>query len=425
MSAMSFSNRVRNHPRIVAHQPSPGDPLSLAVKDQLLVCQSAWSTVQQILPDSIVLTTVLHGLSPAPGSEDVNVVKTAVHAGDDIFRIIDRLRDDLGANDAHKVSPNHVLIPAVESHGCPWGAPTPINHPMPKLNRSAAPFVPVTIIDSGYQWDRRWGTNPLDEFEVITESEAQYVSGKAWVDGVRDVPDATGDCVLDALAGHANFIAGVIAQGCEHAQITIRNHNGGFHPESDDFPTEAAVARSLCESGHAKVINLGFAFVCYGNTISCVWDLAFNQIGSDPIVVAPAGNQNSTKERYPAALHAKYPTQMIGVASIDGLNDDGSPKRSSFSNHGGWVTCAAHGAHVHSTFLSVDMPVEDDTATVRKSRDFTKSAWATWNGTSFATPRVVAELATDLSSGGSPVDAVKNLTSKPPATGLGAVLATM
>jgi hypothetical protein len=296
---------------------------------------------------------------------------------------------------------------------------------MPKLNPATAPFVPVTIIDSGYQWDPRWGANPLDAFEAIKETEAQYVSGKAWLDGIPDVPDVNRDGVLDALAGHANFIAGVIARGCPHAQIRIRNHNGGFHPESDDFPTEAAVARSLCKSGTAKVINLGFAFACYGNTISCVWDLAFNQIGPDVIVVAPAGNQNSTRERYPAALHAKYPNQMIGVASIDGLKEDGSPTRSSFSNHGGWVTCAAHGAHVHSTFLSVDMPVEDDSATVRKSRDFTKSAWATWNGTSFATPRVVAELATEISKGASPIAAGKNLTSKAPAAGLGAVLATV
>ena len=54
------------------------------------------------------------------------------------------------------------------------------------------------------------------------------VRAGAWLPGIPDVPDADSDGVLDALAGHANFVAGLIAQGCPQAEITIRNHNGGF-----------------------------------------------------------------------------------------------------------------------------------------------------------------------------------------------------
>jgi hypothetical protein len=358
----------------------------------------------------------------------VRVVELALPGGARIFDITLDLRQTLTGDEAHKVSPNHVLIPAsAEDHGCPYGSPKPVTHVPPPLQAATPPFVPVTIIDSGYQWNRRdWGANPLDAYGSIDESEAQYVSAGGWTAGIADVPDADHDGSLDALAGHANFIAGVIAQGCPHAQLTVLNHNGGFDPDSDDFPTEASVALSLCNTGAAKVINLGFAFKQFGEPISCVWDLAFNEIGTDPLVVSPAGNQDSEVLRYPAALSAKYPN-MIAVASVDGLLDDGKPKMSSFSNHGSWVTCAARGSHVHSTFLRVDMPVEDDASKSKtpKPRDFTKSAWAMWNGTSFATPKIVAELATELATAGVPMDAVKAVTSKgvqDPAKKLGVVI---
>ena len=39
--------------------------------------------------------------------------------------------------------------------------------------------------------------------------------------GVPDPLDQNEDGRLDALAGHANFVAGVVAQGCEHAELTV------------------------------------------------------------------------------------------------------------------------------------------------------------------------------------------------------------
>jgi hypothetical protein len=433
MSSMSFSDRVRSHPRISSFQEQPNAPLSLAVKDQLLVCNSAWIDVEEMLGDlhidHAVLTTVLDGLGlPVAEADDVKIVELRFPGAEDVFGLTAALRVKLGVEEAHKVSPNHVLIPAPESHGCPWGPPSPVPHPPKHLQPATTPFVEVTIIDSGYQWFGDWGDNPLDDHGPIDESEADYVdaSGKSWAAGIPDVPTVSvkGKDVLGALAGHANFIAGVIAQGCEHARLTVRNHNGGFDPDSDDFPTEAAVARSLCQSVGAQVIDLGFAFKAFGESISCVWDLAFKRIGGDPIVVAPAGNQNSAVARYPAALSSTYPN-VLGVGSVDGILGDGKPKMSSFSNHGAWVTCAARGSHVHSTFLHVDLPVEDDPAKTPKSRDFTKSSWAKWNGTSFATPKIVAELALALADGSSPVDAVKLVTDRgvpDPAKKLGVVL---
>src|SRR5690242_14924218 len=324
-ASMNFSNRVRAHPRISAFPDDPVNWRSLAVVDQLLVCESAWEPVHVFLNSRgiahTVLARVLDGLVAVPGAEDVRILQVTVPAGQDIFGLTDEVR--AGANQtgdhARKVSPNHVLIPAMENHGCPHGPPSPVANPGPALGPGSPPLVPITIIDSGYQWAPAPAgmANPLEAYGLTDADvlQADYVTTTGWEPGIPDVRDADRDGSLDALAGHANFIAGVIAQLFDRAKITIRNHNGGYAPGSDDFATEASVARSLCESTDAKVIDLGFAFMNYDDgPISCVWDLALKQLGNNAVVVVPAGNNESDRPRYPAALCESHPEVVVSVA---------------------------------------------------------------------------------------------------------------
>jgi hypothetical protein len=408
-----FSLRIADHPRIFAYAHSLDGPLVLVVRDQLLVCRSARDTVRSALADlhidSTPLTTLLEGiprsLLPArlepDGEGDVDILKVWIPPGLDVVRLTRRLRErgDLGDRD---VSPNHVLVPAAWSHGCP--SEPPDEAPAGELPERSAPLQPVTVIDSGCQWNEAWGANPLDALVVggpFAWREAEFLGQTEWEAGTPDEPDVDGDQLLDALAGHANFIAGVIAQNCEHAQITIWNHNGGFHPDSDDFPTEAAVCRSLirsqCETP-SKVIDVGFAFKALDDAISCLWDRTFEVIGDDVAVVAPAGNQGIDEPYYPAALPSRYPGRfrnVVGVGSIDPAREGGVSARSGFSNHGAWVRCSAVGGQVVSTFLGGQWQVEDDPENPPRRRDF-QSRWASWSGTSFAAPKVVAAIACRL-----------------------------
>src|SRR5262249_29256772 len=105
---------------------------------------------------------------------------------------------------------------------------------------------------------------------------------------------------LAALAGHANFVAGAVARNAPHAEISIINHNGAFHPDADDFPTGATVARSLIRATGASVVNVGFAFAPYAPDplnapVSCIWQKALLYLGPGTVVVAPAGNQSDLK----------------------------------------------------------------------------------------------------------------------------------
>jgi subtilisin family serine protease len=108
------------------------------------------------------------------------------------------------------------------------------------------------------------------------------------------------------------------------------------------------------------------------------------------VIVVPAGNHDDLKPRYPAGLHGSH-ENVIAVGSVQ----RDTHKRSQFSNHGDWVTCYAIGEPVESTFLWVDMKLEDDK--VDQKWNFKTNAWARWNGTSFATPKVAARIASKLS----------------------------
>ena len=78
------------------------------------------------------------------------------------------------------------------------------------------------------------------------------------------------------------------------------------------------------------------------------------------MVVAAAGNRDTNKRTYPAA----YLDSVIAVAATNRQD-----RRATFSNYGSWVDVAAPGVDVLSTV---------------------PRGYASWNGTSMATPHVAA-----------------------------------
>jgi subtilisin family serine protease len=109
-------------------------------------------------------------------------------------------------------------------------------------------------------------------------------------------------------------------------------------------------------------------------------------------VVAPAGNEQSRRRYWPAAL-----PDVIGVASTNRRGN----ARGWFSNWGEWCDCCARGEYVYSTFIHWDGPVEGEPLTDIEDFD----GWARWDGTSFAAPKVSAEIARlYVEGGGAPAD---------------------
>jgi subtilisin family serine protease len=118
--------------------------------------------------------------------------------------------------------------------------------------------------------------------------------------------------------------------------------------------------------------------------------------------VASAGNDGTCRPAYPAALP--------GVISVGAIGPDG-PAR--FSNYGDWVRACAPGVDLVSAFFRDFDGTQRAPAGGRADPDHFRS-WATWSGTSFAAPVVVAALAREMRlSGVSAAEAVKMVIDAP------------
>ncbi len=205
------------------------------------------------------------------------------------------------------------------------------------------------------------------------------------ISGPADLPSRPmgqhpADNYLDPVAGHGTFIAGLIEQltpGCE-----IRVHRV-FEPEGDVGTLELAFwLWYLMEFVEPDIVNFSFG----GTGRDIVFEgliEAYHAFG-DVVFVAAAGNEGSCMEQYPAALPS-----VIGVA---GLGPTGPAE---WSNYGPWVDACAPGTDLVSSFFAHfdgDLPRINGI----DSDDFDE--WATWSGTSFASPVVVAALAREMAT---------------------------
>jgi hypothetical protein len=336
------------------------------------------------------------------------------------------------------VAPNHVLVPAGKMHECPWGPPSE-HGPVP-LPPRVGNAIEVVVIDSGFimQSPVSMVVTNVTFGEWLVQVPAAAAPTYVWEPGTEAPPgvlnalDQNEDGMLDALAGHANFVAGVVAQGCDNAELTVESLNSSVIDGDTSIPgfvTEAEVARCMWEHRNAPVMNVGFAFATLPDvplsvesdpgvvngpssfTLRTVMNaIAENEAG---VVVAPAGNQNCVVRQYPAAFSLTY-ENVAGVGSVDA-----SGNRSTFSNHGSWVNCCAVGEDVASAFVdSWDGPTEEgDPDPVLPEVDWPhpdKSfhGWASWSGTSFAAPKVAAAIAELVASGAAvtPVEAWEQLS---------------
>lgn len=130
----------------------------------------------------------------------------------------------------------------------------------------------------------------------------------------------------------------------------------------------------------AKVINMSLG----GSTGSSTVEAAVNYAwGKGVVLVAAAGNENTTSPLYPAAYD-----NVIAVAATDQ-----SDNKASFSNYGSWVDIAAPGVGILST------------APDHRNRIWGSGVkYAVGNGTSMATPHVAGVAGLVWSTGACPVD---------------------
>jgi hypothetical protein len=414
-----ITERIINHPRVTHHVQ--GDVLVLAVKDELLVHKSVRNSVPHFQYELSKVADPHGSLDSAPPAgkpslaDDVEKwrLKDEHHHSVDHARRLRQFAPDrivkLGKGAEARVAavtPNHVctvmpydICPATPAHAVPPPPDRVQQRFIETIPRGAVPCR-VVVIDTGYitvspphrRLDRRVDSVAGQWFDPQAD---------AWVACPPDVLDADSDGRLDGVAGHGTFIAGIVANGCRQARITVVGQRHQVMPLSRDpvdtaqlFSTEYDIARALLEhSVDAQVVSCGFAFPTLDGHPSIAFTSAMDAIRaqdaprSEVAVVAPAGNEATAQPYWPAA----HP-EVVGVAAT---NRRGTG-RAWFSNWGSWLDCAARGQTVFSTFIYWDGPL--DGAPLKDIEHF--QGWATWNGTSFAAPKVAAAIANAYVAGG-------------------------
>ncbi len=267
-------------------------------------------------------------------------------------------------------APNHVFLSTPFEHGGPFGPPVPATSPR-TTPRAIQGDIAVAVIDTGV-----WSDSPLPA-TAYTAASTDY----------EDDTDVDNDGVIDGDVGHANFIIGVIAAQTQRASIRALRLLDTF-----GVCTEADLIGALARVQDEKLINLSLG----GFTLDDRPPLALGQAlstlltGRQRLVVAAAGNDGQRgKPFWPAAFagtQEAWANQIVAVAAHDGADV------CDWSNAGDWVSLAAPGADITSTFV--------------RHQAF-PSGWALWSGTSFATPHVVAALADELYRTGN-VQAARN-----------------
>jgi thermitase len=250
----------------------------------------------------------------------------------------------------------------------PGGTPDPSSDTAPyrtqyavgALNLSAAHGVNrgagsvVAVIDTGVQ------ANHPKLSGKLTEARYDFVDGDRNPADVGNGKDDDHDSVKDEMVGHGTHVTGIVALAAPEAKIMAVRAL-----DSEGRGTTFGIAKAIryAVRNGADVVNLSLGSSRESALLEDLLEGDDDSSGRNAVFVAAAGNDNDRLPQYPAAEDG-----AIAVTSVDHKE-----KKSGFANYGSWVTIAAPGSGIYSTFPT--------------------NRYASWDGTSMATPFVAAQAA--------------------------------
>jgi hypothetical protein len=226
--------------------------------------------------------------------------------------------------------------------------------------------------------------------------------------------------VLDAVAGHGTFIAGLIRQTCPDANILAVRvmHGDGAVVEFDLLKAlnrlvlrQAIAIKQQDATRYIDVLSLSLGYyheLPADQAMDHKLLKPLTELGQLGVVtIAAAGNDATDRHFYPAGFAPHHQTQLpavhdaLPVVSV-GAENPNQRFAALFSNDGDWVSCQRQGAALVST-----MPIELNGALrpgaeLRLSNGETRSTidpddysggFGTWSGTSFAAPVLAGQVA--------------------------------
>jgi subtilisin family serine protease len=196
---------------------------------------------------------------------------------------------------------------------------------------------------------------------------------------------------LHHSAGHATFIAGLIAMRAPHAELDVRKTLSGDHATSSVW--ELVHHMMELRGSGARILNLSLGCYTEDGRPPMLLEYAVRELAPDVVIVAAAGNHGIAAEnaRHRPGVTPQspfWPAAMEEVVSVGAYVTDarGTVRRAEYSPDLPWVNFTAPGEYV-STYLDGEVTIPD------RSKPELFEKWATWNGTSFAAAAVTGHLA--------------------------------
>jgi hypothetical protein len=268
--------------------------------------------------------------------------------------------------------------------------------PLRTHHQGSAPAndVVIGVFDSGLAGGRDNKDQYRPTLLGLDPPDLQRISGQQDVPS-RPLNGKPADNYLDPVAGHGTFIAGIIEQLTPGCTIRVRRV---VYPQGDlDVKTLCRALWRMLETVGPHLVNFSFGGTGRVDLLETIIDHYTKH--HDVVFVAAAGNEGSCVEQYPAAL-----PNVVGVAAL------GPTGPAPWSNYGPWVDACAPGTDLVSSFFARfdgDLPPINGI----DADDFDE--WATWSGTSFAAPVVVAALAREMVDGCTAPQAVDRIIRAP------------
>jgi hypothetical protein len=191
---------------------------------------------------------------------------------------------------------------------------------------------------------------------------------------------------LPSHAGHATFVAGLIAQRAPLAGLDMHD------VVDDDRPVtawEIATAMARLAGSGVDVLTVSLGCHTADGAPPLLLERAVAALTPGVVVVAPAGNHGSAADGRVTPTTPFWPAALDAVVAV-GAHDPGGT-RAAFSPDVPWVNLSAPGVDVQSTYLFGNILVTDDNSDSTSLRPF--DGYATWSSTTFATAAVCGEIA--------------------------------
>lgn len=355
----------------------------------------------------------------------------------DPWSVLMELRAHPDRSVASSISLNHVLSTAEQ----PGGNPFAIGHGRIGLDDYGRPGSggrgPVTLVGGAPRpraarskprvmvLDTAVGLHPWFEDDPVFVSFTTH-DGRRASEEIHPYPrDDQQKVAVNAIAnpmlgglgthtGHGTFIAGLLRQACPEAVIVALPLMGtdGVVPEHmliralDLVLTKQADEPGWCD---AVVLSLGYYNetpddVTYSSGLKALL-LALARAGV--AVFAAAGNDATTRPSFPAAFAVDREfaaDDVLPMHSVAALNPDGTV--AAFSNSGPWVSASALGVNLVSAApVSLDGSSSPSVIAGRRAMidlDNLRGGFASWSGTSFATPLLAGQYLASLVAEGLP-----------------------